>query len=138
MRRSAGLLLALFAIHLPMVAGGVVCVVPGMPAMTGAATGDTPMPMGTMPGMAGTPAVIAVAAPASHPSTAASASTGNSESSGPASRSCTAAMPCITALGADRAASIALPPVLHGIVQTLAVLVPASSASAPDIPPPRV
>lgn len=136
MRRSAGLLLALFASHLMMVAGGVVCVVPGMQPMTASASADA-SPMTTMPGMGHTTAANVVAGPMVDAMTDAGASTDTTPCSGPASGACTAAMPCITALGADQGASIARPPVLHGVVETVAVLMPASSVSAPEIPPPR-
>lgn len=137
MRRSAGLLMALFASHLTMVAGGVVCVVPGMEPMAGAATADASSPMAAMPGMGGMTADNAAAAPTFDPMADAGASTDEHPCSGPASGTCTAVMPCITALGAGQAAPIARPPTVHGRVRTVAVAMPASSAAAPDIPPPR-
>jgi hypothetical protein len=136
-RRSAGLLLVLFASHLTMVAGGVVCVVPGMQPMAGAVSADPPSPMATMPGMGGMTAENVTAPGAADAMTNAGASTDKSPCSGPASGTCSAAMPCVTALGADREESIARPSVLHGMVETVAALMPASSVSAPDIPPPK-
>ncbi|CAN5909503.1 hypothetical protein BH11GEM1_BH11GEM1_10290 [soil metagenome] len=134
MRRSAGLLLALFASHLTMVAGGVVCVVPGMQPMAGAISADASSPVASaMPDMAGMTADNARANPVPD----AGASTDQSPCSGPASGTCTAAMPCITAFGATQGAPLALPSVLHGAVETVAILMPASSVSAPEIPPPR-
>ena len=137
MRRSAGLLLALFASHLTMVAGGVVCVVPGMQAMAGAVSSDASTAMAGMAGMGRTTTEIAAATPTMDPMTDAGASTNESPCSSPASGTCTAAMPCISALGADPGVPLARSPVLHGTVETVAVLMPASSVSAPDIPPPR-
>ena len=133
MRRSAGLLLALFASHLTMVAGGVVCVVPGMEPMAGVVSADAPAHMASMPDMAGMTSANAAA----NPMPDAGASTDMSPCSSPASGICTAAMPCITALGADHGEPIPVPPVMHGVVETVAILMPASSVSAPDIPPPR-
>ena len=135
MRRSAGLLLVLFVSHLSMVAGGAVCVVPGMQPMAGVARSDALEQPGPMAGMAMLPVATApselAAIPASGPSSE------NTPCSGPASNSCAATMPCITALGADPDASIALPHTNDTRAQLLAVLMPASSGSAPDIPPPR-
>lgn len=137
MRRSAGLLLALFASHLTMVAGGVVCVVPGMQPMAGAVSSDASTAMAGMAGMGRTTTENAAATPTMDPMTDAGASTSESPCSSPASGTCTAAMPCISALGADQGEPIARSPVLHATVETVAVLMPASSVSAPDIPPPR-
>ena len=140
MRRSAGLLLALFAIHLTMVAGGVVCVVPGMQPMTGAVSAEASTPVASMPGMPGmerSTAKLVAAAPTIDPMTDAGASTETTPCSGPASGACTAAMPCVTARGAAQGDPIARPPVLHGVAETVAVLMPASSVFAPEIPPPR-
>lgn len=127
--------MALFASHLTMVAGGVVCVVPGMQPM--AASADASGPMAAMPGMGGMTAVSASAAPTLDPTTDAGASTDDHPCSGPASETCTAAMPCVTALGADQEAPIARPSAVHCLVQTVAAVMPASSAAAPDIPPPK-
>ena len=140
MRRSAGLLMALFASHLTMVAGGVVCVVPGMQPMAGTASADASRPMAGMPGMPGMAGLTAENPTANltlEPTTDAGASKDEVPCSGPASGSCTAAMPCITALGADQGAPVTQPPLLNGSVETVAVLMPASSGFAPDIPPPR-
>ena len=134
MRHSAGLLLALFVGHLSMVASGVVCVVPGMSRMSGAVAAGA-VADGSMPEMA-----MAHAGPKSGASVSDSShgsSSGQTPCSGPASGTCAATMPCVTALGASPSLTLASAVVARVDVGSRAVRVPASSNSAPEIPPPR-
>jgi hypothetical protein len=136
-RRSAGLLLALFAGHLTLVAAGAVCVVPGMQAMAGQVSPDASGSMVSMPGMGGIRARNTTVAPTPHLITDAGTAADQHARTGSASATCSAAMSCITSLGADDGESIALSPLLHGAMETMDILMPASSVFAPDIPPPR-
>lgn len=133
MRRSAGLLMALFVGHLSMVTGGAVCVVPGMQAMAETAGPAAQGAMAPMVGMSegATRATSPSAMPAD------GTSSGQPPCSGPAPGSCMASMPCTTALGADAAVSLSAPPVQAAAAYTFAALMPASSGSAPELPPPR-
>lgn len=135
LRRSAGLLLVLFAGHLSMVTGGAVCVVPGMQAMGDAVRSGGSGHIASMPKMV----MDESATPGDDQAARASDAESSHQApcSGPASATCVASMPCITAFGADPVASIALPRADKALVQQLAVLMPASSGSAPDLPPPR-
>ena len=136
MRRSASLLMALFAGHLSMVASGAVCVVPGMQQMNGAVQADGSGQMAGMSAMVMDVATAAVSDEQLAPAPDA-ASSDTAPCTAPVSGACVASMPCISALGADAGASIALPPAGQAGLQSLAVTVPASSGAAPDIPPPR-
>jgi len=137
MRHYASLLLTLFAVHLTMVAGDVMCSVADGEAVTGAASTGASTPVVAMADMLGMIAENAAAAAAIALVTGAGSLTDAHSCPAPASRICTAAMSCVTALGSDRVEPIARPSVLRVIVDTTVVLVPASSVSAPDIPPPR-
>ena len=123
--------MALFVGHLSMVAGGAVCVVPGMAPMSGSIAShaaDRSMPGMTM-------------ANATHDATI----TGSADESpsdrdpcsGPASGTCAATMPCVTALGADMPRTLASPAAPRHMIQSLTVRIPVSSGAAPEIPPPR-
>ena len=136
MRRSADLLMVFFVGHLSMVTGGAVCVVPGMQAMAG--TGG-PAAHGVMAPMVGMSDGATRATRALSPSAMAAngTSSGQPPCSGPAPGSCLASMPCTTALGADATVSLSVPPVEASAAYTFAVLMPASSGSEPELPPPR-
>ena len=134
MRHSAGLLMALFFVHQSMVAGGAVCVVPGMAPLSGAvaagavARGSMPeMTMGRADAKGG--ASVGVS---SHGSTS-----DQSPCSGPASGTCAATMPCVTALGASAPQTLASATLSRVDVRSQTVRAPTSSGAAPEIPPPR-
>ena len=125
--------MALFVGHLSMVAGGAVCVVPGMAPMPGNIA--VVAASRSMPGMTMTGAVT------THGATVTESADGSSSDqdpcSGPASGTCAATMPCVIALGADMPLTLASPAAPRLLAQSLTVHIPASSGAAPEIPPPR-
>lgn len=135
MRHSAGLLMALFVGHLGMVAGGVLCVAPGMAPMSGSISSEAARAEVSMPGMAKGHAGT------KHGATVTELADGSSSDqdpcSGPASGTCAATMPCVTALGVDVPLTLASPTGPRLLVQSLTVHIPVSSGAAPEIPPPR-
>ena len=138
LRRSAGLLLALFAGHLTMVIGGSVCTTPGMSSMAGApsAQGESMASMASMASMVTSPGADGATAEVTNQSDLVPSD--HAPCSSPSPGSCIASMPCVTALGARSADELA------GTVDAsptgalaLTVDMPVSSGSAPDLPPPR-
>lgn len=127
--------MALFVGHLSMVAGGAVCVVPGMAPMSGGIASEAPSFGSSMPGMAMRGAGTKHGASVTE--SARGSTSDQAACSGPASGTCAATMPCVTALGADTPLTLAsaATPRLQVLSQT--VRIPASSGSAPEIPPPR-
>ena len=117
--------MAVFAGHLGLVSSGAVCVRPGM-AMMSAAAANAPSDarsMRDMPGMReGVDAPPAEQGPCS----------------GPATGECVASMACVTVLGSN--AIVTLLPALAtrtGNDASWTELMPASSGTAPELPPPR-
>ena len=125
LRRSAGMLLVLFGGHLTMVTEGVVCTTPGMGTMNPSQAQRAPM--ATMPDMD-----MAATPDAEH------ASPEHAPCSSPTQTTCVAAMPCVTALGAPPAEGLAGSFTARGSgAAALAVTMPVTSGSAPELPPPR-
>ena len=125
LRRSAGMLLVLFGGHLTMVTEGVVCTTPGMAPMSPSVA--QPASMAAMPDMA---------IPAT--SDAERASPEHAPCSSPSQSTCVASMPCVTALGAPQAEGLVCPfTALPTCAIALAVTMPVTSGSAPELPPPR-
>ena len=125
--------MALFVGHLSMVAGGAVCVVPGMAPMSGNVASDAADR--SMPGMTMTDAAKTHAATVTE--SADGSPSDQDPCSGPASGTCAATMPCVTALGADMSSTLASPAAPRQLAQSLTVRIPVSSGAAPEIPPPR-
>ncbi|MEO7858201.1 MAG: hypothetical protein ABIU76_14480 [Gemmatimonadaceae bacterium] len=120
-------MMAVFAGHLGLVSSGAVCVRPGMSTMSAAVatapSGGDAGSMRDMPGMReGVDAPPAEQGPCS----------------GPATGQCLASMACVTVLGSDAIATQL--PVLAtraGDDASWTALMPASSSTAPELPPPR-
>ena len=119
--------MAVFAGHLGLVSSGAVCVRPGMTSMSatvaGAPSSDDAGSMRDMPGMReGADGAPAEQGPCSEPATG----------------QCLASMACVTVLGTHAIAT--LMPTLAtrtGDDAAWAELMPASSSTAPELPPPR-
>ncbi len=119
--------MAVFAGHLGLVSSGAVCVRPGMATMStavaNAPSGGDAGSMRDMPGMReGVDAPPAEQGPCS----------------GPATGECVASMACVTVLGSN--AIVTLLPALAtrtGNDASWTELMPASSGTAPELPPPR-
>ena len=133
--------MAVFAGHQGLVSSGVVCVLPGMAPMSGAATvsaGSTDAgSMQSMPGMRDRAEPLAPSDQQT-PSPDDQAPADHAPCTDPPSGQCLAAMPCATAIG-SHLGETSLPALAlrDGEVVTLTVLMPASATPAPELPPPR-
>ena len=120
--------MAVFAGHLGLVSSGAVCVRPGMATMSAAVTPDA----GSMPDMPDMPDMRGMREGVNAPPVE------QGSCSGPATGQCLASMACVTVLGSGVIATLL--PVLAtraGDHASWAELMPASSSTAPELPPPR-
>lgn len=119
--------MALFAGHFGLVSSGAVCVRPGMTSMSAALAGtpasDGAGSMRDMPGML---------------EEVDGAPTEQGPCSDPPTGQCLASMACVTVLGSDAVATL-MPSLATrtGDDAAWAELMPASSSTAPELPPPR-
>ena len=123
-------MMAVFAGHLGLVSSGAVCVRPGMATMSAAvATAPSSGDAGSMRDMPGMPGMHnGVDAPPADQGPCSGRETGQ----------CLASMPCVTVLGSHAIATL-LPALgtSTGDDASWAALMPASSSTAPELPPPR-